>query len=158
MAPHAPYRLALFDSAHNSQPNKPKFGRGLLDVPRMFDGNLAAELITRANAGTLAPSAEYSVSFPPFRLLFGLGPPRSGEEQMYETEVSQVISRSSNHALRKAAREGRVATRISSAERRSYRAMLINEVISRALRKRIGTPRLRNRQSLYGSAPLHTAA
>jgi subtilisin family serine protease len=132
-------RLALFDGADNSHPDKPKLGWGLLNVPKMLDATRAAELIAKANNGRLKKSAADSVSFPFWRLVLGLPPPQSEEERMYESEVAQVVLQSGNTELLKAAHDAAAGATFSPADRVKYRAMLASESISNALRQRIST-------------------
>jgi hypothetical protein len=130
-------RVALFDGADDSHPNKPELGWGLLNVAKMLDPALAQQVIAQANGGQLKASSEDSVSFPFWRLLMGIGPPDSEKERMYEVEVAQVVLQSTNSELRKAAREASDGAAFSPAVRAKYREMLAAEPISIALRARI---------------------
>ncbi|BAV52690.1 Subtilase family protein (plasmid) [Mesorhizobium loti] len=130
-------RLALFDSADHAHPNKPKLGWGILNVPRMLDEGLAAQLIAKANSGQLRQSAQDSVSFPFWRLLTGLGPPNSEEERMYEAEVAQVVLQSTSSELRRAAADAANGQTLSPDDKIRYRGLLAQEAISGALRTKI---------------------
>ncbi|MBZ9765507.1 S8/S53 family peptidase [Mesorhizobium sp. CA6] len=133
-------RLALFDGANDAHPNKAQMGWGILNVPKMLDRDLAAKIIAKATSGHLHQSAQDSVSFPFWRLLMGIGPPRSDEERMYEAEVAQVVLQSTNVELRRAAAEAAAGSVFSVAEQAHYRALLAREEISSPLRKKIGSP------------------
>jgi hypothetical protein len=130
-------RLALFESAAHSHPDKPRLGWGLLDVPRMLDCERAAGLIAKALAGQLGKSPDDQVSFPFWRLLVGLGSPGSEKERMYEAEAAQVVLQSVDPQLRKAAREAAAGATFSPAEQARYRTLLAAETISDPLRQRL---------------------
>jgi hypothetical protein len=130
-------RIALFDSADNQTPDKPKLGWGTLKVKKMLDARLAANLIERAKAGYLRASAEDSWLFPFWRLIMGIGPPGSEEERMYETEVGQVVLQSRNSDLLRATREAADGAIFEPTERARLRKLLLAEKISNPLRKQI---------------------
>ena len=94
-------RLALFSSASvpPAGPDESHVGTGLLNVAAMLDSARASKILGMAQAGQLQQSAVDEVSCPFWRLLFGIGPPGSGVEQMYETEAAQVLARSQNPTL-----------------------------------------------------------
>lgn len=88
-------RLALFKCAGTpaNGPDRSEIGWGFLDLDKLLDPTLAAQLQTMANGNQLQESPADEVSCPFWRLLFGIGPPNSGVEQMYETEAAQVLAR-----------------------------------------------------------------
>lgn len=92
-------RLALFRSADPGNGSATYLGKGVLDVPKMLDAGLAAQIQQEIQANQVQPSPVDSVSFPFLRLLVGLGPPGSEEEKMYETEAAQIVRRSTNLEL-----------------------------------------------------------
>jgi hypothetical protein len=94
-------RVALFHAAATPAGgvNNGEIGWGMLDLDRLLDDAEAAKLVGIANAGQLGESPADEVSCPFWRLLFGIAPPGSGVEQMYETEAAQVLARSENPEL-----------------------------------------------------------
>jgi Subtilase family len=129
-------RLALFDGADDSNPDKSKLGWGLLNLPRTLDKDVAKRAISSAKAGKAAPKD--SVSFAFWRLLLGIGPPNSAQDRMYETEVAQVVLQSTNTDLRRAANDANYSGKsLSPSDVQKFRMMLTNESISGALRRRI---------------------
>lgn len=131
-------RLALFDRADDSSPNKSELGWGLLDASAMLDAGNAAAIIAKANADQLTQSPADSVSVPILRLLFGEGPPQSEEERMYETEVAQTIANSSNAALLQAARAAAApGAALAPAERSTIANLIQAEGVSAPLQQRL---------------------
>src|SRR5271163_2470477 len=92
-------RLALFRSAAQGNGNATYLGNGILDVPKMLDTALAAQIQQQIQENQVQPSPVDSVSFPFLRLLLGSGPPGSEEERMYKTEAAQIVRRSTNREL-----------------------------------------------------------
>ena len=92
-------RLALFRSAGPGNGSATYLGNGILDVPKMLDPALAAQIQQQVQANQVQPSPVDSVSFPFLRLLLHAGPPGSEEERMYETEAAQLVRRSTNQEL-----------------------------------------------------------
>jgi len=92
-------RLALFRSADPGNGSATYLGNGILDVPKMLDPVLAAQIQQEIQANQVQPSPIDSVSFPFLRLLLHAGPPGSEEERMYETEAAQIVRRSTNREL-----------------------------------------------------------
>ena len=92
-------RLALFRSADPGYGSATYLGNGILDVPKMLDPALAAQIQQEIQANQVQPSPVDSVSFPFLRLLLHSGPPGSEEERMYETEAAQIVRRSTNKDL-----------------------------------------------------------
>jgi hypothetical protein len=92
-------RLALFRSAAPGNGSATYLGNGILDVPKMLDPALAAQIQRGIQANQVQPSPVDSVSFPFLRLLLGSGPPDSEEDKMYETEAAQIVRRSTNREL-----------------------------------------------------------
>ena len=128
-------RLAMFDSADDTHPDKSKLGWGLLNVPTSLSETTATKAIAAAKAGK--PSAPDSVSFPFWRLLLGIAPPDSEEERMYKTEVAQVVLGSDNTELRVAGVKAASRTTLSARERQHYLQLLRQEPKSKALESRI---------------------
>jgi hypothetical protein len=83
-----------------------KIGRGALNAAGPFaDPALSAAIVTDANKAqpeVLARMAPDECSWPLFRLLFGLAPPRTGFEEMLETEALQLAYRSTHPRLQEA--------------------------------------------------------
>lgn len=94
-------RFALFDSVANKNLNLKQIGVGTLDVNAMLgmDINQIVAKVTDPKFEKIGPD---KVSFPFWRLLFGLAPPKSGREEMYEVEAYQLLYRSKNTALQEA--------------------------------------------------------
>jgi hypothetical protein len=92
-------RLALFRSADPGNGSATYLGKGILDVPKMLDPGLAAQIQQEFQANQVQPSPVDSVSFPFLRLLLHAGPPGSEEDRMYETEAAQLVRRSTNQEL-----------------------------------------------------------
>ena len=92
-------RLALFQSADPGNGSATYLGNGILDVPKMLDPALAAQIQQQVQANQVQPSPIDSVSFPFLRLLLHAGAPGSEEERMYETEAAQLVRRSTNREL-----------------------------------------------------------
>jgi hypothetical protein len=95
-------RHALFVSAKQRGENLSEIGVGLLDAAAMLSAETLTEVQRAYSAGELRYVAADSVSFPFFRLLFGLAPPGPGVDEMYETEAAQIFYRSANAELAKA--------------------------------------------------------
>jgi Subtilase family len=94
-------RVALFHSAATPAggTNRGEIGWGMLDLNALLDDAEAARLAVMASTGQLGESPADEVSCAFWRLLFGIAPPKSGVEQMYETEAAQVLMRSKNPEL-----------------------------------------------------------
>jgi hypothetical protein len=92
-------RLALFRSADPGNGSATYLGTGILDVPKMLDSGLAAQIQQEFQANQVQSSPVDTVSFPFLRLLLHAGPPGSEEERMYETEAAQLVRRSTNREL-----------------------------------------------------------
>jgi hypothetical protein len=92
-------RHALFESAKNRGQNIPEIGDGLLDAAAMLSAETLKKVQDAYAAGQFPRVAPDSVSFPFFRLLFGLAPPGPGVDEMYETEAAQIFYRSVNADL-----------------------------------------------------------
>ena len=95
-------RHALFESVANRNANLSQIGAGLLDAGAMLSPATLATVQAAFKAGQLPQVAPDQVSFPLFRLLFGLAPPGPGVDEMYETEAAQIFYRSANTDLAKA--------------------------------------------------------
>jgi hypothetical protein len=80
-------RWALFVSADKSRPESAMyFGNGLLR---------AADALGKSpEKSELKKRPEDEVIFPFWRILFGLGEPKEGEERMYEVEALNIVMRS----------------------------------------------------------------
>lgn len=132
-------RLALFDSADNSHPNKPELGWGLLRVPNMLDPTLAANVIKQVMSLDYQPLPDDDVSVFTvwIQILLGMEPPNSDQDRMYETEVVQVISQSINPEFVKAVQNAPKKLTYSRADQARFRSMLAGESISQALRNKL---------------------
>lgn len=128
-------RIALFDGADDTHPDKSKLGWGLLNVPAALRDDVATKAIAAAKAGKR--SAPDSVSFAFWRLLLGFAPPDSDEERMYETEVAQIVLSSDNPELRVAGGKAGKINSFSPSERSHFRDELLKEPLSNALRKKV---------------------
>ena len=91
------------------------------------------------------------MSFPLFRLLFGLPPPGTGIDNIYETEAAQIFFRSKNTALAAAVAanpdgDPAIAPLLSAAHRKALRDAFISEpsTISNALKAHLQTRALQN--------------
>lgn len=92
-------RHALFESVKNRGANPSEIGVGLLDAGAMLSP-VTQQKVQQAYQQKQLPYAPLDqVSFPFFRLLFGLAPPGPGVDEMYETEAAQIFFRSSNKEL-----------------------------------------------------------
>ncbi|HEY1561960.1 MAG TPA: S8/S53 family peptidase [Caulobacteraceae bacterium] len=123
-------RLALFASADGSAGDKAELGWGLLNVPRLLDGELSARAIARAVSAQ--PMSRDEVSFALWRLLLGFGPPGSVADRMYETEVAQTVRQSVNPELRARARLAATMPP-TPGDKTSARDLLLAEGVSSAL-------------------------
>ncbi len=92
-------RHALFESAKNRGKDLAHIGVGLLDAGAMLSAATLAKVKAAYQAGKLPHVAPDSVSIPFVRLLFGLPPPGPGVDEMYETEMAQLMFRSKNKEL-----------------------------------------------------------
>jgi hypothetical protein len=142
-------RHALFESAAARGQNVSQIGVGLLDAGAMLRPATFALVQQAFATGTLRYAPPDDVSFPLFRLLFGLPPPGTGIDEMYETEAAQIFFRSKNTALAAAVAanpDGDPATApLSAAERKALRDAFISEPsISNALKAHLQTQALQN--------------
>ena len=142
-------RHALFESAAARGQNVSQIGVGLLDAGAMLRPATFALVQQAFATGTLRYAPPDDVSFPLFRLLFGLPPPGTGIDEMYETEAAQIFFRSKNTALAAAVAanpDGDPATApLSAAKRKALRDAFISEPsISNALKAHLQTQALQN--------------
>jgi Subtilase family len=87
-------RHALFLSASNLGKDLDYIGVGTLNAGAMLDQALADRILQeyRSNSGVFQrPIERDAVSFPFFRLLFGLPPPGNGVDEMHELEALQLL-------------------------------------------------------------------
>lgn len=127
-------RLALFTSAAENAQDKNHLGWGLLDVPAMLQPDRADRILAAVQAGHVKMRPEDSVSFPLFRLIFGLGPPDSEQNRMYETEVAQVALSTTNPQLLDFAQRA-IQGGLNASEIELARNMLLAEDVSQPLRQ-----------------------
>ena len=92
-------RHALFESVKNKDQNLSQIGAGLLDAGAMLSPATLAKVQAAYMNHQLPYTPSDQVSFPFFRLLFGLAPPGPGVDEMYETEATQIFFRSGNKDL-----------------------------------------------------------
>jgi len=92
-------RHALFESAKARDADPKHIGIGLLDAEAMLSADTFAKVMAAYRADQLPFIAPDAVSMPFLRLLFGLPPPGSGVDEMYETEAAQLMFRSANKQL-----------------------------------------------------------
>ncbi len=133
-------RVALFRSCSPTTAGKSLLGWGTLNVPRMLDVNLAEIILADSKAGKLGMSAVDSASFPFWRELFGIPPAGSAREEMYETEVAQIVLTSTNPALVKAAQTVNSGGSLSVGDKADMVTALKAEPISAALAGRLNQP------------------
>ncbi|HEY8698607.1 MAG TPA: S8/S53 family peptidase [Rhizomicrobium sp.] len=92
-------RHALFESVKNKGKDLAHIGVGMLDAGEMLSAATLAKVTKAYKDGKLPHIEPDKVSNPFFRLLFGLPPPGSGVDEMYETEAAQLLFRSKNKEL-----------------------------------------------------------
>jgi hypothetical protein len=131
-------REALLNTLAMPSANLSEIGRGLLDADAMLDSAMAARIQTMAQQGQLQQAPEDEVSFPFWRIIFGIGPPQSSVDQMYETEAAQILARSQNPVLVNAVQFNPTAQNIPLDEVQTWRtAFLAEPDMSNALRARL---------------------
>jgi hypothetical protein len=92
-------RRALFESVKNRGDDLQCIGVGILDANEMLSSATLAA-VQAAYANNELPCVDPDqVSFPFWRLLFGIAPPGNGVDEMYETEAAQTFYRSANKEL-----------------------------------------------------------
>jgi hypothetical protein len=100
-----------------------------------------ARLQRMAQEGHLKSAPQDEVSFPFWRVVFGIAPPRSSIDQMYETEAAQILARSENPALLEPVSKSSTGTSLTPAEAHGWReAFLAEPDMSNHLRARLGIP------------------
>jgi hypothetical protein len=92
-------RHALFASVKNRAEDLAHIGVGLLDAGEMLSAETFAKVDAAYKAKKLPHIEPDKVSNAFFRVLFGLPPPGSGVDEMYETEAAQLFFRSKNKEL-----------------------------------------------------------
>jgi len=92
-------RHALFESVKNKAQNVSQIGGGILDAGAMLSPATLAAVQSAYTQNLLPRTPEDAVSFPFWRLLFGLPPPGPGVDEMYETEAAQIFFSSANRDL-----------------------------------------------------------
>lgn len=94
-------RHALFRAAKPSEDYKREFGNGILDVNAMLNDESAESVWNDIKDGHVKPFPRAEVSFPFWRLLFGLDEPGGDRsvERMYETEALQAVMAATNHEV-----------------------------------------------------------
>jgi Subtilase family len=117
-------RLALFGSAVPGNGSATYLGKGLLDVPKMIDAGLAAQIQQQIMGNQVQPQPPDSVSFPFLRLLLNTGPPAGEQERMHETEAAQIVYRSKQPDLVAAFRQHAAGATIAPAAIARLRQML----------------------------------
>ena len=131
-------RHALFESVKNKGQNPSQIGGGILDAGSMLSPGTLAQVQAAYTQNKLPHVAPDQVSFPFWRLLFGLAPPGPGVDEMYETEAAQIFFRSANKDLAAAVAanpDGDPAKALSQAAAKQLRDAFIAEPsISNALK------------------------
>lgn len=92
-------RHALFYSVANREQNLSEIGVGTLDANAMLSENTLTEVKTAIAQGKLPHIEPDKVSMPFWRLLFGIAPPGSGVDEMYETEAAQLLYTTTHKTL-----------------------------------------------------------
>ncbi len=129
-------REALLNSVANAGANPSQIGRGTLDADAMLDPALADRIQQAMAGGQLQKAPLDEVSFPFWRLLFGIAPPNSGVDQMYETEAAQVLARSQNATLLNAVQSHPDGQPIPTSQAKQLQAAFLAEPsLSNALRQ-----------------------
>ncbi|MFL9910086.1 S8 family serine peptidase [Paraburkholderia sp. RL17-337-BIB-A] len=132
-------RKALALSAADKEKNFSEIGLGRLDIAAMLDKKLAIKVKTLAEQGKLQHIPPDDVSFPFFRLLFGLPPPGDGIKEMYEVEAMQIVYGSRNKFLFQAMEAYANGRRPSKEQRTNLKALFLQEQnMSRSLRTFLG--------------------
>lgn len=114
----------LFELVANCDANPSQIGAGILDAGAMLTAETFAKVQAAYVANQLPHVAPDKVSFPFWRLLFGLAPPGPGVDEMYETEAAQIFDRSANVDLAKAVEtnpDGNPAQSLPPAQARQLR-------------------------------------
>jgi hypothetical protein len=130
-------RLALFKSATDTGLPRKQAGWGILNVPGMLSDQIADAVLAESNGNGLKQSPQDSVSFAFWRELFGIPPAGSAEEEMYETEVAQIVLTSSNPTLIRANQAVGQGAKLAPGDRADMIAALKAEPISAALATRL---------------------
>jgi hypothetical protein len=122
----------------NRGQNLSQIGGGILDADSMLSPGTLAQVQAAYAENKLPHVAPDQVSFPFWRLLFGLAPPGPGVDEMYETEAAQIFFRSANKDLAAAVAanpDGNPAKALSQAAAKQLRDAFITEPsISNALK------------------------
>lgn len=128
-------RAALTLSVADPDTNLETIGRGRLNVAAMLAPELASRISEMAAQNKLQKIEPDIVSFPLFRLLFGLNPPGSGIEEMHEVEALQLLYTAKDQSLTDAVEMNERGYQFSSAELRTLQQKLIaHPDISNALK------------------------
>lgn len=131
-------RHALFESVGNRQQNLAQIGVGTLDANAMLSEQTLQAVKNAIAQGKLPYIEPDKVSAPFWRLLFGIAPPGSGVDEMYETEAAQLLHTTTNPALLDAFHadaEGGTLSALSTASRNALReAFLRHPDISETLK------------------------
>ena len=132
-------RAALALSVADKKENLSEIGLGRLDVEAMLEKRLATKVKTLSEQGKLQHISPDDVSFPFFRLLFGLPPPGDGIKEMYEVEAMQIAYGSRNKVLFQAMEAYANGRRPSKEQRTALKALFLREQnMSNALRTFLG--------------------
>ncbi len=131
-------REALLNTASEGNVNPTEIGRGILNVEAMLDPVMANRIEAMVKDGTLREAPEDSVSWALWRVLFGIAPPKSAIDEMYETEAAQILARSTNADLINATLTYRTGTRLGAKKRNQLReAFLAEPSLSKTLSARL---------------------
>jgi len=137
-------REALKRSVADPEKDFKEIGLGRLDAAAMLDAKLANEIKALYNANELQHIGPDDVSWPFFRLLFGLPPPGEGiidgTAEMYEVEALQLFYQSKNKALIETAQDVENGRALIPEELATFKRQLLQEPnMSNALRNFMAT-------------------
>jgi len=134
-------RRVLFGGVTDRELNVEKIGVGALDAAGLFDARLTDPTIQDAQLAEpklLHKIAPDECSWPLFRLLFGLPPPGTAVDEMFEVEAQQVAYRSTNAHLHEAMSTYRDGIGMPADVARRLRENFVNEPeLSSTLRRHL---------------------
>lgn len=122
-------RHALFESVGNRQQNLAQIGVGTLNANDMLSAQTLQAVKNAIAQGKLPYIEPDKVSAPFWRLLFGIAPPGSGVDEMYETEAAQLLHTTTNPELLDAFHadaEGGALSALSAASRNALREVFLS--------------------------------
>ena len=131
-------REALLNTLSMPGSNPNEIGRGILDASDFLDASMVDAIEKMVQQGKMNQAPADEVSFPFWRVIFGIGPPRSSVDQMYETEAAQLLSRSQNPAVLAPVLNDPTGATVTPEDGRKWRAAFLAEPdMSQYLRSRL---------------------